>query len=305
MGLSRAAIRFLVREHIRRPFGGTVLTLGRQFLFATPAAVLQVCREEGFVPHDLPCPAATASNIPAWQGTTLAGNLSDVALFRLLGVSDVVALDRSPHEGAEILWDLNEPVPAELESRFDLILDAGTMEHAFDVRRVLMNIASMLAPRGRVIHMNPANNYVNHGFYQFGPTFFCDYYAANGFQDLQCFVVDQIGRDPRYAAWDLFAVEPRHQPVCLRSPRPMLAVCVAQKTAHSTGGRVPVQAYYRHVSGPGADEARDGQEPQLRTPRLKAFLKRVVPLWLRNLLRPYLLEGHRRPWGLRRAGRLR
>jgi hypothetical protein len=306
MGLSRAAIRFLVREHVQRPLVGPVLTLGRQFVFATLAEVQRVCREEGFPPQELAPATASGSNIPAWQGTPLAGNVSDVTLFRLLGLPDVMALDCSAHEGAELVLDLNAAVPGELHGRFGLILDAGTLEHVFDVRRVLMNIAFLLAPGGRVIHMSPANNYVNHGFYQFSPTFFLDYYHANGFDELRLFVADQVGRDPRFAAWDLFQVDARHQPLCMRSARPMLAVCVARKTGQSTADRIPVQAYYQQVFGQDSAGAspRGPCDSPLRA--LRQILKRIIPRRVRDLLRPYLnRDGLRRPWGFKRLGRLR
>jgi SAM-dependent methyltransferase len=306
MGLSRAAIRFLVREHVQRPLGGPVLTLGRQFVFATLADVRRVCREEGLVPQDLAPAAVSGSNISAWQGTPLAGNVSDVALFRLLGLPDVVALDCSAHEGAELVLDLNAPVPSEHHGRFGLILDAGTLEHVFDARRVLMNIAHLLAPGGRVIHMSPANNYVNHGFYQFSPTFFLDYYHANGFEDVRLFVADQVGRDARYAAWDLFQVDVRNQPLCMRSSRPMLVICVARKTAQSTADRIPVQAYYQQVFG--QDSAGASSSGPSDSPRraFQEILKRIIPRRLRDLLRPYLnRDGLRRPWGFKRIGRLR
>jgi hypothetical protein len=306
MGLSRAAIRFLVREHLQRPLGGPVLTLGRQFVFATRAEVQRVCREEGFVPRDQAPPTGPGSNIPAWQGTPLADNLSDVALFRLLGLPDVTALDCSAHEGAELVLDLNAEVPGELHGRFGSILDGGTLEHVFDVRRALMNIARMLAPGGRVIHISPVNNYANHGFYQFSPTLFLDYYRANEFDDLRLFVADQVGRDPRYAAWDLFQVDPRHQPLCMRSSRPMLAVCLARKSARSSADRVPAQAYYQQLFGQATAEVSPSAPGGPPRRVLRETLKRIIPRRLRDLLRPYWNpDGQRRPWGCQRIGRLR
>lgn len=305
MGLQTAALRFLVREALRKPFSGSVLTLGRQCVYATFTQAVDICRQEGLTPARLPASLSLTSNIPSWQGTPLARNISDVALFQLLGARAVTALDYSAFEGAELVFDLNQPVPAEWESRFDLVLDAGTMEHVFDVRRVLMNCGRLLSAGGRVVHLSPANNYVNHGFFQFSPTLFLDYYHANRFSDVRAYVAEQIGRDGRYAAWDLFQLDLARQPVCMRSSRQMLAICVAEKSVHSTTDEMPMQGYYqdlfRQASEPAAPRE---EEPERLT--LRNVAKRFLPSWVRAVLRPYFVdEGHRKPWGSKHLGKLR
>ena len=134
MGLSRAAVRFLVREHRRKPLGDTVLTLGRQCVYATYQDLQDICRDEGVALAELPPDVPRRSNMPAWRGTPRERYTSDVAVFRTLGAAEVLALDCSAFEGAEVIHDLNQPLPEHLASRFDLVLDAGTLEHVFDVR---------------------------------------------------------------------------------------------------------------------------------------------------------------------------
>jgi SAM-dependent methyltransferase len=80
--------------------------------------------------------------------------------------------------------DLNRPLPAALCDRFDLVYDGGTMEHCFSVADVLGNVVRLAKTGGRIIHHLPLNNWVDHGFYQFSPTLFFDFYEANGFRDL-------------------------------------------------------------------------------------------------------------------------
>ena len=46
----------------------------------------------------------------------------------------------------------------------------------------MWNIAKMCAQGGEIIHVGPLNNQPNHGFYQFSPTLYYDFYEANGFQ---------------------------------------------------------------------------------------------------------------------------
>lgn len=303
MGLSKAALRFLVREHYRKPLRGSVLTLGRQCVYATYQQVLDICRQEGVSPTELPADVDHRSNIPAWHGTPLEKNTSDVAFFRLLGVDDVRALDFSDFEGAEIVLDLNEPVPDEWTCRFDVILDSGTIEHVFDMRSALMNIGRMLKPEGRVIHISPANNYTNHGFYQCSPTLLIDYYAANGYADLQAYIAQETLRRHQRSSWELFQVNVGRQPVLMKSNKPLLAVLVAEKTLHSTFEKVPLQSYYANLFAPAASEDRVDDQ---KSDSLCRQLKRLLPTPLKTFVRSYLLGGaHRKPWGLERVGKLK
>jgi len=112
--------------------------------------------------------------------------ISDTLLFGSLGLI-VESLDVSDYEGADYIYDLNDTLtPDNLKEKFDLVFDGGTMEHVFHIPNALNNIFSMLKIGGCVIHGSPVNNYVDHGFYQFSPTIFYDYYYANNFEILQC-----------------------------------------------------------------------------------------------------------------------
>lgn len=148
MGLAKAALRFIAREHKHKPFAGPVLTLGRQNVYSKLEEVRKLLLSEGITPADLPSDEGARSNIPNWTDSPQANNISDVAFFKLLGVAEVMALDYSDYEGADIIHDLNYPVSANLKDRFDLIVDGGTIEHVFDVRQSFMNIAAMLRPGG-------------------------------------------------------------------------------------------------------------------------------------------------------------
>src|SRR3954454_8629360 len=47
--------------------------------------------------------------------------------FKYLGSRTIKSLDFSGFEGAEIIHDLNNPVPRELSDQFDCIFDGGTI----------------------------------------------------------------------------------------------------------------------------------------------------------------------------------
>ena len=108
------------------------------------------------------------------------------AYFAALGIEDLVSLDVSDYEGADVIFDLNaQELPASLSRRFGVVLNIGTLEHVFHVPNALADIARMLRDEGVALHILPTSNAVDHGFYQFGPTLIFDYYAAPGFELLE------------------------------------------------------------------------------------------------------------------------
>lgn len=112
----------------------------------------------------------------------LEGQISRIAesrsVFAELGItSDFVDITAS--RGFEIVLDLNQPAPAELIDRYDLVYDGGTLEHCFNVGQVMRNICNFVRMGGFIIHVNPMN-YFNHGFFNFNPTFYHDWYTQSG-----------------------------------------------------------------------------------------------------------------------------
>jgi hypothetical protein len=296
MGLTKPVLRFIAREHRRKPFYGSVLTLGRQGVRATLEDVRQMLAEEQIMPAPLPSDRDTRTNIPSWHETRLKKNTSDVVFFNLLGITDINALDYSSYEHADIIHDLNLPVPAHLRDRFDLIVDGGTLEHVFDVKQSLANIALMLRSGGRIIHISPANNYTNHGFYQFSPTLFFDYYGTNAFIDLRGFIAEHDTYLYDVRPWDVFEMTGKVGQ--MTSKHSLIMLFVAEKTRASTADRIPVQSLYQQINQP-RDNRRRAFSPlailkQLFPYRVKVFLARNVPF----------LDSIRKPWRLKRWDRL-
>lgn len=121
---------------------------------------------------------------------------TDLEIFQSLGFQRVESLDTSDYEGATIVADLNHPLPNTLP-KFDLIFDGGTTEHIFNQPTVLRNIHSLLNPGGVAIHYTPANNHVDHGYFQFSPSFHYEYYLANGYEIVNAYLV---GSRPSFRA---------------------------------------------------------------------------------------------------------
>ena len=110
----------------------------------------------------------TAGRDLRWRDVVQEDSFSET-LWRRLGFGEIESMDLSDYEGAGILHNLNDPIPAALEGEFDFIFDGGTMEHVFNVPVALMNVFRMLKPGGRFVSANGMNGWVGHGFYQFNP----------------------------------------------------------------------------------------------------------------------------------------
>jgi len=135
--------------------------------------------------------------ISAWHGVT--GYLDKIfeseALFRELGY-ELDVIDLHAARGNEIIHDLNRPLPLDLHESYDLVLDTGTCEHCFNIGQAALNLAAIVSEGGYLVQAMPLNLY-NHGFYNINPTWFHDFYPANGFR-LHLFQgVSDILRDPR------------------------------------------------------------------------------------------------------------
>ena len=106
------------------------------------------------------------------------------------------SLDGFAHEDPDIVHDLNQPVPKELEGQFSCIIDGGTMEHVFNVPQLLRNCFSMLELGGIYISMVPTNNFNGHGLYQFSPDFFYSTFSKqNGMEIKDVFIVKFSAKD--------------------------------------------------------------------------------------------------------------
>jgi hypothetical protein len=149
--------------------------------------------------------------------SALAGCLSksgDFAdpFFRALGAQTVESMDASDFEGATIIHDLNEPVRPELQNRFELVFDGGTIEHVFNLPVAILNLMQMTKLGGHLILHTPANNYMGHGFYQLSAEFFFRVLSEpNGFRMQRCIACEYGPKRRWYSVVDPLSVKARGQ----------------------------------------------------------------------------------------------
>ena len=72
----------------------------------------------------------------------------------------------------------------DLGKQYDCIINLGTAEHIFNVYQVFKSIHEWIKKDGIVIHCLPMYGEVDHGFYNFHPTFFWDLVFANKYRKI-------------------------------------------------------------------------------------------------------------------------
>ncbi len=144
-----------------------------------------------------------------------------VAFFAGLGV-DLDCVDIARTRGFERVVDLNLKLPADLDNAHGLVLDLGTTEHCFNFGQAIANAAGALAEGGCIMHVTPLNMF-NHGFFNFNPTLYADFYRQEGFEILMLNGINGDMKNP-----ELFNVptQKRFQD----PPRDSVLVAVARRT---------------------------------------------------------------------------
>ena len=97
------------------------------------------------------------------------------------GFSNIKILDFFD-KSADIVHDMNLPLPAQYEAAFETVIDMGTSEHVFDVRQCFANLFSLLKPGGTIILNLPCKGYYLHGLYTFSPELITEMLVCNGFE---------------------------------------------------------------------------------------------------------------------------
>ncbi|MGA3213537.1 MAG: hypothetical protein ABSD20_19715 [Terriglobales bacterium] len=160
---------------------GSTATIGHQHFLVTEAQLQNL--EEEF-------------NL-AWATPELSnarGKFADPFL-RCLGARAIASLDASPYEAADIIHDMNQPIPSEWIEKFDTVFDGGSLEHIFNFPTAVRNCMQMTRIGGHFIGASPANGWCGHGFYQFSPElYFRVFSAANGFRVRRAMMYDSSGR---------------------------------------------------------------------------------------------------------------
>ena len=190
-------------------------------------------------------------SLPIQPKSKLSKNVPFKEFFLILGIENVKVLDLDGYEGADYLFDLNESeCPSNLRSKFDLIVDGGSLEHCFNLPNALNSLNLMLRNDGIIFHSNPANKMLDHGFYQISPTLYSDYYQAAGFDLLYGGLSDTQTKLLTYVKIEKYTADlyrsnggRRH---ASNLPR-MYVLFAVRKTSHSIMPNSVIQNYYQKM----------------------------------------------------------
>lgn len=303
MGIVRTSARLMLDESKRRPFEGAVLELARMAIYfrhdelATWARAHDVAldpSEPDSGEPDRGVPDSGSRALSHDPRLAAQGCLSDTRFFQLLGFDEVVSLDVSGYEGVDLVHDMNQPIPADLRERFDVVFEGGTIQHIYDQRQIFRNIHDALKPGGRVIHaMSPSNNHVDLGFYMYSPTLFADVYSTFGYTMDAFYLFDYVPYWFRGRYFSRPARVYRYEPGCLDhlsygrwGNRQTSMFIVATKSAGASADRTPQQGEYRRIW-----QATDGVEstPTSATAP-EAYVRAPRPVLWWKMLREHLLR---------------
>jgi hypothetical protein len=182
MGIDTNIMRFLLASRAAHVSFQRTACIGRQALYTSHRQLLMVFEEFGLRPEK-------ALSDPLLRGGTQFAE----PFLRYLGAEEIVSLDASDFEGADITHDMNHPIGQGLKERFDVVFDGGTLEHIFNFPTAATNCMEMVQLGGHFIGCSPANNMCGHGFYQFSPElYFRLFSAANGFRIRRLVLVEKV-----------------------------------------------------------------------------------------------------------------
>jgi SAM-dependent methyltransferase len=215
MGFGTGDLRFLLSAKRMGLQAEAICTLGHQTLFLSQREVTLILKEYDNKHFSLP------------QGRPMY--FADDVL-RPLGFTKIDSMDASDYEGANVIHDLNRPIPLDMQEKYDLVWDGGTLEHIFNFPAALENAMRMVKVGGHISLNTPANNQCGHGFYQFSPElFFRVFVPENGFELLRIYMAVDGGRGGYYHVADPINV---HGRVELLNCQGTLLLVHARKVAH-------------------------------------------------------------------------
>lgn len=150
-----------------------------------------------------------------------------IDLFAKLN-STLDCVDRHASRGCERIVDLNYPV---VLGEYDVVIDAGTTEHCFNIAQAMINAAEAVKVGGIIFH-SPPLSMVNHGFYCVMPTMLNDFYTQNGWS------IEQMSL---YMDGKLFVPAPTTERINV--PPEASTYCIAKRLTDKPM-KYPVQAKY-------------------------------------------------------------
>lgn len=247
MGLAKNYIKYIIKSVKKYQIKGPVLTLGNQDIYATEDDIIRWLKDEDFpYKKSVEIKFSTSQDLPRINPQAKK-YIHAKTFFELMNIpqEQYYDVDKFDFDKPKILHDLEKPLDTRFYNFFNFVLDGATLEHIFDVKAVLSNIVNAVKVGGYVLHFVPAANFLNHGFYQFSPTFFYDFYTDNKFDIVESYIVEIRGNSYRFYYYD----QERDYTGMFLNPRSRLVNSFLVRKKTEQGEIVtPVQYYFKILS---------------------------------------------------------
>jgi hypothetical protein len=247
MGLPSTSLKFILNKKKKYNFSGPVLTFGNQDIYAKEADIRNWAQEYDIKLNE---PEkiiySTSGDIPKINKEA-SKYIHARTFFEFMGISgeDYYDIDKFDFDKPKIRHDLQYPIDQKYHNFFNFIIDSGTLEHIFDVRSVMENIVKITKVGGYVLQFIPAQNMLNHGFYQISPTFFYDFYIVNGFKIVESYIMEGRGNADRFWQYD----QERDYIGLFFNPKRKLASCFLVRKKEDVGRiNLPDQYMYKKLA---------------------------------------------------------
>jgi hypothetical protein len=172
----------------------------------------------------------------------------------------------SDYEKADIVCNLEDPLPEELRGCADFVFDGGSLDNIFNPAAALQNMSRMLRPGGRILAVNTGGPHSS-AYLKFSPDWFMDYFAVNDYTDAKVYVChypntvdltiseqragNRFNRSPHSAV--IYSFNPYvvnaggagYDASMLETSARFEVACIAEKGPDSTDDRNPIQKNYR------------------------------------------------------------
>ncbi|HUQ90855.1 MAG TPA: hypothetical protein VM120_04170 [Bryobacteraceae bacterium] len=268
MGISYSEAKSLWQARLAgRPFESMAM-IAHQQLFLHPAEVAEL--QAGYR-------KVAAPDAPPPLADYAFGEYIDRFCREYLGVSRLDIIDYSAYEGATIVHDMNQPVPDRLHNSFDVVLEAGSLEHIFAFPVAIANLMQMAKTGGTILLTTPANNLCGHGFYQFSPELMYRIFSPeNGFEAPRVLFLEAtfpgVELTPARGVFEVADPAAMRCRVGLRSKYPTMMMVEAKKVRHVTPFQtMPQQSDYVALWEQAAPAG-----SQARVSAVKALWRRVL-----------------------------
>jgi hypothetical protein len=188
VGINLQVLKTLFAENRHAPIQGRVLLIGRSTIVVSARKVDDLLSEFS-IAWDL---SKAHEHDHLTRRSSSEYFIDDVEFFysAFPGVTEVNVLDSSDYEGADVIVNLNEPIPDKLKSSYDFIFDSGVIDNVFNPAQMMMNMALMLKGDGRVCGFDMTSFYPG-ALCSCHPEWFYAFFAANGFADAKIYLLQR------------------------------------------------------------------------------------------------------------------